>query len=83
MLKTPRPCQSSRPCSPLPDAPRFLGQDREGGTLEGGKLADVVAVPGDPPADVQRLQQVGLVMKGGELIRSDATVAALVCDVRR
>ena len=59
------------------DAARLLGLDRELGTIESGKLADLVAVPGDPLADVQRLQQVGFVMKGGEVFRCDPALATL------
>lgn len=35
------------------------------GTLEAGKLADLIAIPGDPLADFSRLADVRLVMKGG------------------
>jgi imidazolonepropionase-like amidohydrolase len=41
------------------------------GTLEAGKLADVVAVDGDPLADVAVLQSVSFVMKGGVVVRRD------------
>ena len=41
------------------------------GTLEAGKLADVVAVTGDPLADVAVLQRVSFVMKGGVVVRRD------------
>jgi len=44
-------------------------QDRVG-TLEPGKLADVIAVPGDPLEDISALQRVGFVMKDG-LIEKD------------
>jgi imidazolonepropionase-like amidohydrolase len=37
------------------------------GTLEVGKLADLIAVPGDPLTDFQRLADVRLVMKGGQV----------------
>jgi imidazolonepropionase-like amidohydrolase len=35
------------------------------GTIEVGKLADIVAVPGDPLADVSVMERVDFVMKGG------------------
>jgi imidazolonepropionase-like amidohydrolase len=35
------------------------------GTLEPGQLADIVAVPGDPLADVHAMEHVDFVMKGG------------------
>jgi len=34
-------------------------------TIHPGKLADIVAVPGDPLKDVTVLEQVDFVMKGG------------------
>ena len=46
-------------------AAALLGRSDDLGTLEPGKLADIVAVPGDPLADVTRLEQVRFVMKGG------------------
>ncbi|MFM8304790.1 MAG: amidohydrolase family protein [Actinomycetota bacterium] len=41
------------------------------GRLEDGYLADIVAVPGDPLADVTVTQQVAFVMKGGQVYRND------------
>jgi imidazolonepropionase-like amidohydrolase len=46
----------------------LLGWDDRIGTLEPGKLADIVAVPGDPLADLSLLEQVSFVMLGGEVI---------------
>jgi imidazolonepropionase-like amidohydrolase len=43
------------------------------GSLEKGKYADVIAVPGDPLADITALQRVGFVMKAGKVIRSELT----------
>ena len=37
------------------------------GSLEAGKYADIVAVPSDPLADIQQLEKVNFVMKGGEV----------------
>jgi imidazolonepropionase-like amidohydrolase len=39
------------------------------GTLEAGKLADIVAVPGDPLSDVSLMERVDFVMKGGVVCR--------------
>src|SRR5437588_1324220 len=46
-------------------ASELLGMQDKIGTLEPGKLADMVAVPGDPLADVSILERVDFVMKGG------------------
>lgn len=44
---------------------RYLGIDDRLGSIEAGKLADIVAVPGDPRADVSVMQRVSFVMKDG------------------
>lgn len=46
-------------------AAELLGTHKELGTIEAGKLADIVAVPGDPLADVSLMEKVEFVMKGG------------------
>ncbi len=43
----------------------LLGRSHDVGTIEVGKYADIIAVEGDPLADVSVLQSVGFVMKGG------------------
>ncbi len=48
---------------------RLLGWENEIGQLKAGFLADVVAVPGDPLADISALEHVVFVMKNGEVIR--------------
>jgi len=48
---------------------RLRGQDREFGSLDKGKLADVIAVARDPLADITALTQVDLVMKGGVIYK--------------
>jgi imidazolonepropionase-like amidohydrolase len=44
---------------------RLLGWDKAIGTLVPGKWADVVAVPGDPTADITVMERPSFVMKGG------------------
>ncbi len=44
---------------------RLLGWDKVIGTLEAGKYADIIAVPGDPSQDISRVMHVGFVMKNG------------------
>ena len=39
--------------------------EKEIGTVEAGKIADLVAVPGDPIADINVMTKVGFVMKAG------------------
>jgi imidazolonepropionase-like amidohydrolase len=53
----------------------LLGVDKQVGSLEVGKLADIVAVPGNPLADPLLLQHVGFVMTGGEVVRNDLATA--------
>lgn len=48
---------------------RFMGEDGRLGTVEPGKLADLVAVAGDPLKDPDAMLQVRLVMKGGAVQR--------------
>jgi imidazolonepropionase-like amidohydrolase len=55
-------------------AARLLGQELQLGTLEAGKLADIVAVRGDPLSDITELERVTFVMKGGVVYKGgDAT----------
>jgi imidazolonepropionase-like amidohydrolase len=47
----------------------LLGIGQKVGTLEKGKLADVIAMPGDPTADITATEHVSFVMKEGKIIR--------------
>ncbi len=48
-----------------------LGWQDKIGTIEKGKFADLIAVSGDPLADITELQRVKFVMKGGRVIKND------------
>ncbi len=52
------------------NAARLLGWDDRLGTLAAGKLADVVAVPGDPLADITATERVIFVMKNGVVYKT-------------
>src|SRR5881394_655838 len=53
----------------------LLGLVQKVGTLEKGKLADIVAVPGDPTADITATERVSFVMKEGKIIRNGPPTA--------
>jgi imidazolonepropionase-like amidohydrolase len=48
-----------------------LGWQHDIGSIEKGKYADLIAVSGDPIADITELQRVKFVMKAGKIIRND------------
>jgi imidazolonepropionase-like amidohydrolase len=52
------------------NAADLLGMQKEIGTLEVEKLADIIAVPGDPLKDVKALEHAKFVMKGGTVVRN-------------
>jgi imidazolonepropionase-like amidohydrolase len=53
-------------------ASELLGMSDQIGTLEMGKYADVVAVTGDPLVDIQAMESVVFVMKGGVVFKMPA-----------
>lgn len=63
------PAQSLRAGTSV--AATLLGLDDKVGTLEPGKLADVVAVPGNPFTNIKVTQSVLFVMKEGVIYRND------------
>lgn len=52
------------------NAAKLLRMDKDIGSIEAGKYADIVAVAGDPVADIALMKQVDFVMKGGTVYRS-------------
>ena len=53
------------------NASQALGRDDVGG-VEKGRYADLVAVRGDPLADVTVLEEIPVVIKGGEVVKAPA-----------
>jgi len=64
-------------------AARLLGQERDLGALEAGKLADIIAVRGDPLADIRLLERVDFVMKGGVVYKRDGAAAPIAAGTGR
>ena len=54
-------------------AARLLGQESQFGTIEPGRLADIIAVRRDPLADITELERVSFVMKGGVVYKGGVT----------
>jgi imidazolonepropionase-like amidohydrolase len=52
-------------------AARLLDMDTQLGSIEAGKLADLVVVPGNPLSDITVMEHVRFVMKDGKVVRSD------------
>jgi imidazolonepropionase-like amidohydrolase len=50
----------------------LLGIQNRVGTLESGKLADIVVIPGDPIQNIRQVERIVFVMKEGVIYRNDA-----------
>ncbi len=62
------------------NAADLLGIAQKVGTLEKGKLADVIAMPGDPTSDITATERVSFVMKEGKIIRNGPPSVPPVAD---
>jgi len=58
-------------------AAELLKHDRDLGSLSSGKLADVVAVPGNPVQDISLMKRVSFVMKEGVVYKRDGKAVEL------
>jgi imidazolonepropionase-like amidohydrolase len=63
-------------------AAELLKREKDLGSVTAGKLADVVAVPGDPMADISVTRQVSFVMKDGTVYKLDGRATAAATDPR-
>ena len=57
------------------NAAEMLGWQEKVGAIEPGKFADLIAVSGDPVADITELERVRFVMKNGDVVRNDFHIA--------
>jgi imidazolonepropionase-like amidohydrolase len=53
------------------NAAELMGWSDRVGSIEPGKFADIIAVDENPLQDIQQLEHVRFVMKGGEVVRND------------
>lgn len=53
------------------NAAEMLGWQDRIGAIEPGKFADIVAVAGDPIADITEIERVRFVMKNGDVVKND------------
>ncbi|MFM7272529.1 MAG: amidohydrolase family protein [Gammaproteobacteria bacterium] len=54
------------------NAARFLGRDATLGSIEEGKIADLLLVEADPRADIRNLRRIVQVVKAGVVVNRDA-----------
>jgi imidazolonepropionase-like amidohydrolase len=62
------------------NAARLFRLDREIGTLQAGKRADIVAVKGNPLEDVTVLERIDFVMKSGRIAKRDGRLSDMVVE---
>jgi imidazolonepropionase-like amidohydrolase len=57
---------------------RLMGLEEERGAIAAGRMADIVAMPASPLADIENLRGIDFVMKDGKVIRAPESVAGAV-----
>lgn len=62
-------------------AAKLMRAERNVGVIAPGRFADMIAVKGDPLADITALESVDAVMKGGVLVKAPGPAAGL-CDAK-
>jgi imidazolonepropionase-like amidohydrolase len=58
-------------------AAQLLKRDKDLGSLSAGKVADLVAVPGNPLSDISLMKRVSFVMKDGVIYKRDGSAVIL------
>jgi imidazolonepropionase-like amidohydrolase len=51
------------------NAAQALGREKDVGAIAPGRYGDLIAVDGDPLADVRQLENVDVVIKGGVVVK--------------
>jgi len=59
------------------NAADLLGHSKELGSIKPGKYADIVAVSGDPLADIRVLENVEFIMKDGKVYKEAGAPACM------
>lgn len=52
----------------------LIGVPQDIGSIQGGRYADIIAVDGDPLADITEMERVRFVMKGGEVLKRNGAM---------
>ena len=52
------------------NAAQLIGWDKDQGSIKTGKYTDIIAIQGDPLANIELLKDVKAVMKGGVVVKS-------------